>query len=71
MLRLRLMTLLAAGCLATYFYLLPEPLLLVVRWNLVFVSMHVFQLVHSFVKHNRHGAASEATRSADANLRCN
>jgi hypothetical protein len=45
MLRLRLLTLVAAVCLMTYFYLLPEPLLLVVSWNLVFIAMNVVQLI--------------------------
>ena len=43
--RVRVLTLAAAGCLVTYFYLLPEPLLLVVCWNLVFVAMNLFQLI--------------------------
>ena len=45
MLRLRLLTLLAAVCLAAYFYARPEPLLTVVCWNVFFVALNLIQLV--------------------------
>ncbi|MBL6957841.1 MAG: hypothetical protein ISR52_02595 [Rhodospirillales bacterium] len=44
MLRLRLLTVTAACCLAAYFYLQPEPMLTVVYWNLFFVALNVFQI---------------------------
>ena len=53
MIRLRLLTLVAAACLVTYFYLLPQPLLLVVCWNLVFVAMNLFQLIRLLVTRQR------------------
>ena len=43
-LRLRLMMLAAASCLAAYFYSRPDPLMTVVYWNLFFVSLNAFQI---------------------------
>jgi hypothetical protein len=43
MLRLRILTMTAAVCLAVYFYSQPVPLLNVVVWNLFFV---VLNLIH-------------------------
>ncbi|RYG95970.1 MAG: hypothetical protein EON57_15790, partial [Alphaproteobacteria bacterium] len=40
MLRLRLLTLIAAACLAAYFASRPEPLWTVVLWNLFFLSLN-------------------------------
>lgn len=45
MLRLRLLTLVAACCLAGYFYCQPVPMLNVVGWNLVFVALNLGQLL--------------------------
>jgi len=39
---LRFFTIIAAVCLIVYFYLLPEPLLTPVYWNVLFVSLNVF-----------------------------
>jgi hypothetical protein len=44
LLRLRMLTVTAACCLAAYFYLQPEPLLNVVGWNLFFVALNLFQI---------------------------
>jgi hypothetical protein len=44
LLRLRVMTLVAAGCLAIYFASRPDPLWTVVAWNLFFLALNVFQL---------------------------
>lgn len=44
LLRLRVMTLLAAACLATYFASQPEPLWNVVAWNLFFLALNLVQL---------------------------
>lgn len=44
LLRLRLLTMIAAACLATYFALQPEPLLNVVAWNLFFLVLNLVQL---------------------------
>lgn len=44
LLRLRLMTLVAAACLAAYFASRPDPLWTVVAWNLFFFALNLFQL---------------------------
>lgn len=44
MLRLRLLTVTAACCLAVYFYSQPEPMLNVVAWNLFFVGLNLVQV---------------------------
>ena len=41
---LRLLTVVAACCLVTYFYSQAEPLMTVVYWNLFFVALNVLQL---------------------------
>jgi hypothetical protein len=43
-LHLRLLTVVAACCLVTYFYNQPEPLMTVVCWNLFFVALNIVQL---------------------------
>ncbi len=44
MLRLRLLMLTAAACLATYFGSRPEPLWVVVAWNVSFLLLNLFQV---------------------------
>lgn len=44
MLRLRLLTVTAAICLAIYFYSQPVPMLNVVAWNVVFILLNVSQI---------------------------
>jgi hypothetical protein len=49
-LRLRMLTVVAAGCLATYFYFLPQPLWTVIGWNAFFICLNLFQIgreIHS------------------------
>ena len=41
---LRLLTVVAACCLATYFYNQAEPLMTVVYWNMFFIALNVAQL---------------------------
>jgi len=41
---LRLLTVVAACCLVTYFYNQAEPLMTVIYWNLFFVTLNVLQL---------------------------
>lgn len=41
---LRVLTIIAACCLVTYFYNQAEPMMTVVYWNLFFVAMNAFQL---------------------------
>ena len=43
-LHLRLLTIVAACCLVTYFYNQVEPLITVVCWNLFFVGLNLLQL---------------------------
>jgi len=45
MLRLRLLTLAAATCLAVFFYCQPEPMLNVVAWNVFFIALNLAQLL--------------------------
>jgi hypothetical protein len=45
MLRLRLMTMVAAACLAVYFASRADPLWNVVAWNLFFLALNLFQLM--------------------------
>lgn len=42
---LRAFTIAAAGLLAAYFYLLPEPLMTAVAWNLLFAALNAIQLL--------------------------
>lgn len=44
MLRLRLLTVTAAACLAVYFYSQPEPMLNVVAWNVFFIGLNLTQI---------------------------
>ena len=46
-LRLRLLPITAASCLATYFYSLPEPMWTVVGWNLFFIGLNLFQIARA------------------------
>lgn len=45
MLRLRVLTLVAACCLATYFASQPAPLWNVVVWNGFFIGLNLWQLI--------------------------
>ena len=42
---LRALTIAAAGLLAAYFYLLPEPVMAAVVWNLLFGALNAIQLL--------------------------
>lgn len=50
MLRLRLLTLAAACCLAVYFYCQPVPMLNVVAWNLFFIALNVVHLARMLMR---------------------
>ena len=43
-LRLRLLTVTAATCLALYFLSLPQPLWTVIGWNLFFIALNLLQI---------------------------
>ena len=49
MLRLRVLTLVAAACLATYFATRPEPLWTVVGWNIFFLLLNLWQVARLLV----------------------
>jgi len=53
MLRLRLLTLTAAACLAVYFLSQPAPLYNVVAWNGFFFLLNLWQLVR-ILRRRRH-----------------
>ena len=63
-LHLRLLTVLAATCLASYFYHKPEPEMTLVGWNLFFVALNVMQL--SVIIHKRKSAAGDIADAAEA-----
>ena len=54
-LHLRLLTIVAACCLVTYFYNQAEPMLTVVGWNLFFVTLNVVQLTRILWERYRAG----------------
>ena len=43
-LRLRMLTVAAAACLAVYFYHQPVPMLTVVGWNILFIALNLLQI---------------------------
>ncbi|MDB5524971.1 MAG: hypothetical protein JWM58_2734 [Rhizobium sp.] len=53
MLRLRLLTITAATCLAVYFYSQPAPMLNVVFWNLFFIGLNVGQIARLMLARKR------------------
>jgi hypothetical protein len=53
MLRLRLLTITAATCLAVYFFAQPEPMLNVVAWNLFFIGLNVSQIARLMIERRR------------------
>ena len=55
MLRLRVLTLVAAACLAAYFATRPEPLWTVVTWNLFFLGLNIVQVVRLIIERMPHG----------------
>ena len=57
MLRLRLLTVTAAICLAIYFYSQPVPMLNVVAWNLVFILLNLSQIARLTVGRRRSNPA--------------
>ena len=59
-LHLRLLTIVAACCLVTYFYNQAEPLMTVVYWNVFFVGLNALQLFR--ILRERFGANDFARR---------
>ena len=62
MLQLRMLTIVAAICLVTYFYCRDEPLMTVVYWNLVFVSLNAVQLVRLLLERRKSSRGSGKRR---------
>lgn len=54
LLRLRILTLAAAACLATYFFNQPTPMLNVVAWNIAFMLLNLGQLARIVIARQRH-----------------
>jgi hypothetical protein len=53
MLRLRILTVTAAVCLAVYFYSQPVPMLNVVAWNVFFIVLNVVQITRLILARHR------------------
>ena len=49
----RVLTIVAACCLVTYFYSQAEPLMTVVYWNLFFIALNVLQLARTLLERHR------------------
>jgi hypothetical protein len=52
-LRLRVLTVTAAFCLAVYFYNQPVPMLSVVAWNMFFIVLNLCQIVRLVLRRQR------------------
>jgi hypothetical protein len=69
MLRMRILTVAAATCLAAYFYCQPEPMLTVVGWNAFFIALNLFQIARvmharKMERHNGSGMAIPSNAAA-------
>ena len=64
MLRLRVLTLIAVMCLATYFATRPDPLWTVVGWNIFFLLLNVWQLARLIAKAHPVSPADGASNAA-------
>ncbi|MGK6314101.1 hypothetical protein [Neorhizobium sp. DT-125] len=53
MLRLRVLTLTAAVCLAVYFYSQPVPMLNVVAWNVFFIVLNLVHITRILLERRR------------------
>ena len=62
MLRLRILTVIAASLLVCYFYLQPTPMMTVVYWNIFFVALNAIQLSRIY----RERSSSAEDESSDA-----
>ena len=49
-LKLRVLTVIAATCLIAYFYFRPEPMMTVVYWNTFFVAQNIFWIVRLLLR---------------------
>ncbi len=62
MLRLRVLTLVAAACLALYFSTRPEPLWNVVAWNIFFLALNLWQVFRMLIANPRQSGESLLSR---------
>lgn len=62
-LRMRILTVAAACCLAAYFYGQSEPMLTVVGWNIFFIFLNLFQIAR--VLHMRKAQAAKTRTDGD------
>lgn len=44
LLRIRLLTVIGAAILVLYFYLQPEPVMIIIYWNIFFILLNMFQV---------------------------
>lgn len=54
MLYLRVLTIIAASCLTSYFYSRPEPLMAAVWWNLFFIALNVYWVFRLLTERRGH-----------------
>lgn len=69
MLRLRILTVTGATCLAIYFYCQPVPMVTVVGWNVFFIALNVYQIarvIHARTMKRRHSTAPPVSAQAAA-----
>jgi len=59
-LHLRMLTIVAACCLVTYFYNQAEPMMTVVCWNLFFVALNIFQLTRIYLERRTTSGGQES-----------
>ena len=60
MLKLRVLTVVAASCLIAYFYFRPEPIMTVVYWNLFFVAQNAYWIVQLVAGRRKRGSVTSA-----------
>ena len=66
-LRLRILTVVAASFLVVYFYIQPIPLMTAIYWNLFFIVLNLYQIVQivsAQIRDRRGGDARAADRRA-------
>jgi hypothetical protein len=67
--RLRVLTVVAASCLIPYFYLQPTPLTAAIGWNLFFIALNVGWIAR-LVREQAHRVADACVQPACAGSTC-
>lgn len=62
---LRALALCGACCMALYFYTLPQPLMHVVYWNLLYVAINATWLTRLLLRQSNRRSVPAAPRTAD------